>query len=392
MAKVRERYWIPRLRRLTKRVIKNYYGCKRFQAVAFAHPPTGNLPKDRTEGSIPFQVIGVDYVGPIRYRMGGRKDGKAYIVLFACSLTRALYLELLPNLTTDEFLASLKRLIARRGRPQKIYSDNGKTFVAAAKWLKQVEKEERLHDWLARKGIKWQFNLSRAPWWGGQYERLVGLVKQSLYKTIGNGNCFWKELQEVVLETEITLNNRPLGYVEGDVELPVLTPNALLFGQPNVLPEMDPKEIEDADLRKRAKYLLKCKEALWRRWTREYVRALRERHNIIHRTKEIAVNAGDVVLVKSEERNRGKWKLGVVETLKEGRDGVVRAVRLRSGKAFIERPIQHLYPLELSCDISTRRETQQLRAEAREFRPSRQAAVAARDQIRAITSADDVED
>ena len=95
--------------------------------------------------------------------MGGHKDEKAYIVLFACSLTRALYLELLPNLTTDEFLASLKRLIARRERPQKIYSDNTKTFVAAAKWLKQVEKEEKVHDWLARQGIKWQFNLSRAP-------------------------------------------------------------------------------------------------------------------------------------------------------------------------------------------------------------------------------------
>ena len=162
MAKVRERYWTPRLRQLTKRVIKNCYGCKQFQAAAFAHPPTGNVPKDRTEGSIPFQVIEVDYAGPIRYSMGGRKDGKAYIVLFACSLTRALYLELLPSLTT----ASLKRLIARRGRPKKIYSNNGKTFVAAAKWLKRVEKEEKLHDRLARQGIKWQLNLSRAPWWG----------------------------------------------------------------------------------------------------------------------------------------------------------------------------------------------------------------------------------
>ena len=104
------------------------------------------------------------------------------------------------------------------------------TFVAAAKWLKQVEKEEKLHEWLARQGKKWHFNLSRAPWWGGQFERLVGLMKQSLYKTIGNGNLLWKELQEVILDVEITLNNRPLGYVEDDFEQPVLTPNALLFG------------------------------------------------------------------------------------------------------------------------------------------------------------------
>ena len=99
------------------------------------------------------------------------------------------------------------------------------------------------------------------------------------------------------------------------------------------------------------------------------------------------------MLAKSEEQNRGKWKLGVVETPIEGRDGGVRAVRLKSGKAFIERPIQHLYPLELSCDIPTRREAQHLRAETRrEFRPSRRAAVAARDQVRAITRPEDNED
>ena len=117
-------------------------------------------------------MIGVDYAGPIKYRTRGRKEGKAYIVLFACSLTRGLYLELLPELTTDEFLGSLKRLIARRGKLNKIYSDNGKTFIAAAKQLKQVEKDEKFEDWLARQGVKWQFNLSRAPWWAGQFERL----------------------------------------------------------------------------------------------------------------------------------------------------------------------------------------------------------------------------
>ena len=63
-------------------------------------------------------------------------------------------------------------------------------------------------------------------------------------------------------------------------------------------------------------------KALWRRWSREYAKALRELHNIIQQTKEMNIKAGEVVLVKSEERNRGKWKLGVVDTPIEGRDGV----------------------------------------------------------------------
>ena len=66
-------------------------------------------------------------------------------------------------------------------------------------------------------------------------------------------------------------------------------------------------------------------KALWRRWSREYVKALRQRHNIIQQTKEMNIKA-EVVLVKSEERNRSKWKLGVVDTPIEGRDGVRASV------------------------------------------------------------------
>ena len=58
MAAIRSRYWIPRLRQLAKHMIKRCYGCKRFQAVAHAHPPVGNLPKDRTEGSVLFKSLG----------------------------------------------------------------------------------------------------------------------------------------------------------------------------------------------------------------------------------------------------------------------------------------------------------------------------------------------
>lgn len=49
--------------------------------------------------------------------------------------------------TTDEFLLSLKRFIARRGRPQRIYSDNAGTFVAAAEWLRLVRRSKKFHDY-----------------------------------------------------------------------------------------------------------------------------------------------------------------------------------------------------------------------------------------------------
>jgi hypothetical protein len=97
--------------------------------------------------------------------------------------------------------------------------------------------------------------------------------------------------------------------------------------------------------------------------------------------KPITLSVGDVVIIKSDERNRGEWPLGIVQELYEGKDGVVRAVKLRAGKSFMERPIQHLYPLELSCDSRSSQETNttaELNVKAPEFRPRRDAAVAAR--------------
>ena len=65
MAKIREKYWIPRLRRLKKRMINEYHRCKCFPATAITNPPTGNLLKERTK--VPFKSIGVDFAGPTKY-------------------------------------------------------------------------------------------------------------------------------------------------------------------------------------------------------------------------------------------------------------------------------------------------------------------------------------
>ena len=69
---------------------------------------------------------------------------------------------------------------------------------------------------------------------------MIGLVKQAFNKCVGNGTLTWSELRDVLLDVEVALNNRPLSYMEGDEQLPVLTPNMLQFGRPNlqsVLPE-----------------------------------------------------------------------------------------------------------------------------------------------------------
>lgn len=157
---------------------------------------TGNLPKTRTEDSKPFQVIGVDFAGPIRYTSRAKAESKAYLVLYAYSLTRAVHLHPLKSLETFEFMASLKQFIAQRGRPEIIYSQNESTFKAAENWLKKVQQDERFHELLAGLTINYQ--------------------PLQAYTTIGNGTPRWAEL-EVVLDVDVERNNRPLRYLEEDV-------------------------------------------------------------------------------------------------------------------------------------------------------------------------------
>ena len=81
------------------------------------------------------------------------------------------------------------------------------------------------------------------------------IFKSSFNRSVGQGLLSWDELCEIVLDIEVSLNHRPLGYVEDDPQFPTLTPNSLLFLNANILPELEPHRHEVRDLRTRAKFL-----------------------------------------------------------------------------------------------------------------------------------------
>ena len=109
---------------------------------------------------------------------------------------------------------------------------------------------------LVTEQVKWKFSLSRAPWWGGQFERMVGLVKQCLYKATGRAK-FTKQELKVILDLEINLNNRRLMYIDDDIQFPALTPNILIHKQPITMSE---EQFGDYD-----KVIKRCKDAAWNR-------------------------------------------------------------------------------------------------------------------------------
>ena len=114
-------------------------------------------------------------------------------------------------------------------------------------------EDEKLQGYLESHDIEWKFNLSSAPWWGGQLERLIGMVKKAMNKVIGGGSLFWNDLTDVLLDVETQVNRRPLNYVEDDPELPILAPATFLFQRTTHLPEELTWRIPDEDLRRRAR-------------------------------------------------------------------------------------------------------------------------------------------
>ena len=60
---------------------------------------------------------------------------------------------------------------------------------------------------------------------------------------------------------------------------------------------------------------------------------------------------GEVVVILSNDQNKGKWTLGIMTDVLPGLDNTVRAVRLKTSKSYLEGEVQYLYLLELTCDV-----------------------------------------
>ena len=88
-----------------------------------------------------------------------------------------------------------------------------------------------MQEHLTGAGITWQFNIERAPWWGGAFERMVRSTKRCLRKLIGRARFSHDELSTALAEIEAVINSHPLSCISSsDIEEP-LTPSHLIVGQ-----------------------------------------------------------------------------------------------------------------------------------------------------------------
>ena len=302
----------------------------------------------------------MDFAGPIFIRNEAGEKVKSYITLFTCAITRAVHLELVPDLSTFEFLLALRRFLNRFPAVSRIISDNGLTFKRAAKEIKIIFshiKSREVQSTLANSEITWEFITERSPWMGGFWERLVQTVKRPLRKILGTNILSFRELSTVLTDIEVMVNNRPLTTETPCLDqVRALCPADLLYGyrskQP--LPEIlkTPKENFDTTaivFSSRWKHQQSMLSSFWKRFVKEYLQYLRSAH-MRKPIESRPLKVGDVGLLQDPSPSRAFWPLCRAISLSAGGRTDLRSrsclIRLPTGQV-LKRPIQAIYPLQV---------------------------------------------
>ncbi|XP_031346826.1 uncharacterized protein LOC116173472 [Photinus pyralis] len=351
LAYLRRRYWIINGRRTAQGTIRKCARCIRYKKQT-ATQLMGDLPAARVTPSAPFQHCGIDYAGPIQVRAWkgrGHKSYKGYIAVFVCLATRAIHLEVVSDMTTESFLAALKRFQARRGRCQHIYSDNGTNFVGASKMIEQdvhkILQSKEIQDASTTAGTQWHFIPPASPHMGGIWESGVKSLKHHMRRTIGETTLTYEELTTLVQQIEACLNSRPLVPIREVMdEDTLLTPGHFLIGRPILEPLEETGEDLKIGLSNRWKMVQKMKKEIWKAWSSEYLHNLQQRYK--WKTKNDNIKINDIVLVKDDNLSPGKWPLAKVIATHPAEDNIVRVVTTQKadGKTS-KKAIHQLVPL-----------------------------------------------
>lgn len=320
----------------------------------------GTLPKERLSPAPAWTATAIDFFGPFMTRgeTNKRSRGKAYGLVFNCLASRAVYVDISTDYSTEGFLMVMRRFISLRGFPRVIFSDRGSQLVVADKELKAVIRgldENQLRQFGAEQGLEWKFTAADAPWQNGCSEALVKSVKKAIKGVIGEQVLMFSELQTVCFEAANLVNERPIGVHPTEPGDDVyLSPNHLMLGRSSARVPSGPFK-QTSDPRLRFEFVQKLIDMFWKRWNRDYFPSLliRQKWHVEKRN----VKVGDVVLIQDSNAVRGQWKMGRVTQAFPGDDERVRKVEVQykcfppddkskeyKGNSYttIQRPVQRL--------------------------------------------------
>ncbi|CAB3408044.1 unnamed protein product [Caenorhabditis bovis] len=355
LAAIREIVWITQGRSYVKKILARCRQCERRRLKPYRQPDFPQFPESRTQPIRPFKDTGMDFCGPVKIK-GSTGPADAWILLFTCLGSRYVSTELVTDMKTTTVLNALRRLAATFGTPHTIICDNAKQFVMLKEVCEYVNLQGKRNSILNSTTLP-EFKLipAHSPWSGGVYERMVGILKNTLLKS-GTGRLLMDEddLRTVLAETTAIINRRPLTYIPSDAnEMQPLRPIDIVlpFSVKSFVFTLEPHE--DCDHLPHTKTELleswssSCSivQFLLKDWTKRYTQLLRDRGDTGHRqTKatEHKPTIDDVVLIEQEHVPIHKWPMGRIVEVKDRSAKVINGRTRRTQ----EHPFKKMFPLE----------------------------------------------
>ena len=358
LAAARQHFWITNPRQLVRQVVADCRVCQISKRRTY-RPSMANLHPSRLgfgRRLKAFGQIGVDMAGPFTTKgppvtRGRRLDHKRYMLILTCSVTRAVCIEMMWTADTTSCLSALERFVATYGCPETITSDCGSNLLGA-----RAEMKARWDWWrsVTRAAasrfpeVRWNVNPPYSPNWGGHYERLIGVAKETLGRMLMQhaGLLGDEELMTFFKRVQELLNNRPLTVVvQDDDAMEALTPNSFLKtgGEAPLLPFGAPS----SNLTLRMRLLEDLLRQFWKQFLTDYVPTLHKTEKW-HR-QEPPLTVGDVVAVLYQGAPAGHWPLGRIVAAYPGRDGQTRSVEVETIRAGEKRRVRRSVSGTLPC-------------------------------------------
>ncbi|XP_074115104.1 uncharacterized protein LOC141537824 [Cotesia typhae] len=267
--------------------------------------------------------------------------------------TKAVHLELVSDLTTEAFLASLKHLFSRRGKAVEIHSDNGTNFVGAKNELNELYElfnskshQKTIEHFCHEETIEWYFIPPRSLQFGGIWEAAVKSFKHHLIRTVGDTLLTFEQLETYIIEIEAILNARSISPMSSDPhDLLPLTPAHFLIG--SALTSFPQVDFTDTQVNRLSawQHAQQLKQHFWKRWHKEYLHQLMKFSGTQQQSTSHKI--GDLVLIAEENLPPLKWALERIIAVHPGKDGIVRVVTLRTKTGTYDRCVKKLCPLPI---------------------------------------------
>ena len=343
VAHVRNDVWIPRVRKLASEIDKRCKICL-IKRNKVSSQLMGNLPEFRFEMASAFTAVCMDLFGPIIIKDDCVKKGskiykKVFGVMFTCTASRAVHIDVAIDYSTEAILHTLRRLMSLRGDVKLIVSDPGSQLVGASKelisWRKSWSQDD-LDRFSASRGVEWKFIMAASQHQNGAAESMIKFSKgvlKSLVKSYGDSRLTLNELNTLLLETANLVNERPIGVKpNSQTDVEYLSPNSLLLGRNSSRISSGPFQCRELfELNQQAitsRFLLvqRICDQFWSNWTKLYFPTLLWQQKWHHLKRNLQVN--DVCVLSDSGVFRGEWRLCRVSDTYPDSNGVVRNVEV----------------------------------------------------------------